>query len=135
MTTTTTAATATRREMADETIMRINTTEPVAKTTMLEKLRPWLTQDANLKDSHYQRRGKEVDKFFTLKFLGTMEEASRRLEQAHTQLREIDGSWKDFSFDTPQGTNCKIYISKDKTKSQILREKAGKRLLEALRTM
>ena len=119
--------------MPDETIIRINTSEAVAKTRILEKIKPWLTIDANLRETHFQLLGREVDRFYTAKFLGDMEEAKRRMEQAHTQLRNMDGSWNDFEIEAPQGTNVKVFISKDKTRTQLVREKAGRRLLQAFR--
>ena len=121
----------------DGTIIRVYVAEQISKQAAMQALEPWLSgysgkyicnNDAN-KDS---RR-------FVLKFTGPSGVAKTRVSKALESLRDGDRNWRVFEAQIPSnggngGSNgdgtraVKLSISRDKSRKQVAKEIAGKRL-------
>lgn len=66
-------------------------------------------------------------------FPGNPHTAALRAGRALRELRSTDGTWRDFSAQSPSAGEGRLYLSAGKNRRQVRTEQAGRRLLRVLK--
>ena len=115
----------------DPRIIRVNSTNLVAKEAVEEAVAK-LAARAEIKLDTYEVRGGDLGRRFTVSFNGEPRTAARRATKLNSMLRMPDGSWEQLAVETPNGDKEVLYISLDKSRATIRKEKLLKVLVQEI---
>ena len=121
----------------DLTLVRLNTSELVARAAVLESISPWMSE-AGLSDDHWDLLGDQngLARNFVVRFSGPDALAARRARKCLAIRRMPDGTWRpNPRVNTPMNRSVEIYVSPDKSPRQLRTEQGGRKLLKAFRAV
>ncbi|CAK0830963.1 unnamed protein product [Prorocentrum cordatum] len=115
----------------DVSIIVVRCKEQTARQQVHGALLPWLER-LNIESSEWELQGEPSDKRFTIKFKGSSQFASRRVQHALSLLRpqRPGEEWMRFFAPAISGSRSEIFVGSDKKQCQVKREvalKAAKR--------
>eukprot|EP00959_Pyramimonas_sp_CCMP1952_P427550 8954436-Pyramimonas_sp.AAC.1 len=72
---------------------------------------------------------------FIIQFKGDINSATRRAQAARRALKDITGAWKQFSVNTIEGGESRVFVGMDTTPKQVRREIQTKAMAAAVREL
>ena len=117
----------------DKCIFVINASEAVSKTSVAIALGTWLEAASYEMGVQCELEGPQLSKAYILRFKAdTHFAAEARVRQAHSALRMGPGQWRRFEATAPGDRRVAVYVGLDKNKQDVARERAAKKLRDAL---
>lgn len=119
----------------DGTIIRVHSNELLALTAVEVALKDWISELDVPSDGRPKVRGPLVGlaNKFTVQFPGNPRTAAMRAGRALRELRSADGTWRDFSAQSPSAGEVRLYLIADENRRRVRTEQAGRRLLRVLK--
>eukprot|EP00972_Heterocapsa_arctica_P069423 10258372-Heterocapsa_arctica.AAC.1 len=116
----------------DLTIVRLRAQDAITHAALINSVDE-IFKAMDSKPTDYKVIGQPLEKSFIIQFTGATALAARRARK-FISLQRSDEGWKDFHAHTPDGSETRIYIDKDKNRKQIKTEVLGRKLLRILKT-